>query len=70
MLYALLTFLIRLERSALLRTFHGFVFQVGTELERSFDGQAVNLVAAAKGSALALVDLVTKHFPGTRAQPS
>lgn len=40
--------------------------EVGTELERSFDGKAVNLVAAAKGSALALVHLVTKHFPGFR----
>lgn len=45
-----------------------FHFQVGTELERSFDGKAVNLVAAAKGSALALVHLVTNHFPGTRVK--
>jgi hypothetical protein len=37
---------------------------VGTELDRSFDGKAANLVAAANGSAVALVDLVTKHFPG------
>lgn len=50
------------------RLMHVFTFQVGTELERSFDGKAVNLVAAAKGSALALVHLVTKHFPGTRVK--
>ena len=36
---------------------------MGTELGRSFDGKAANLVAAANGSAVALVDLVTKHFP-------
>ncbi|XP_024401979.1 uncharacterized protein [Physcomitrium patens] len=40
--------------------------EVGTELERSFHGKAVNLVTAANGSAVALVDLVTKHFPGFR----
>ncbi|EFJ11753.1 hypothetical protein SELMODRAFT_446845 [Selaginella moellendorffii] len=40
--------------------------EVGTELERSFDGQAVNLILAARGSAVALVELVAMHFPGFR----
>ena len=39
---------------------------MGAELEQNFDGQAANLVAAAKGSAVALVNLVTQHFPGMK----
>ncbi|KAH7296371.1 hypothetical protein KP509_26G021400 [Ceratopteris richardii] len=45
------------ERARLLR-------EVGIELNRSFKGKAVNLVEAANGSALALVSLVARHFPG------
>jgi hypothetical protein len=40
---------------------------VGTGLEQWFNGQAVNLIAAAKGSAVTLVELLTQHFPGTEA---
>lgn len=71
LIYPLLNFSmssLRAEGSAVLRYSRAFVYQVGRELERSFDGQAANLVVAAKGSAVALVDLVTKHFPGTRVK--
>ncbi|CAK9867015.1 unnamed protein product [Sphagnum jensenii] len=47
------------ERARLLR-------EVGTGLEQWFNGQAVNLIAAAKGSAVTLVELLTQHFPGFR----
>ena len=60
---------LRAGGSALLRYSCALLYQVGTELERSFDGQAANLVTAAKGSAVALVDLVTKHFAGRRVKP-
>lgn len=38
--------------------------QVGFELERSFDGKASNLVESCGKSAVKLVALVTRHFPG------
>lgn len=47
------------ERVRLLR-------EIGASLAASFGGQASNLVASAEGSASALVDLVTMHFPGFR----
>ncbi|KAJ7558350.1 hypothetical protein O6H91_04G034900 [Diphasiastrum complanatum] len=47
------------ERARLLR-------EVGAELEKSFGGKASNLVLSAKGSAVALLDLITRHFPGFR----
>ncbi|KAI5084156.1 hypothetical protein GOP47_0001122 [Adiantum capillus-veneris] len=47
------------ERARLLR-------EIGTELNRSFSGKAANLVAAANGSALTLVNLIASHFPGFR----
>eukprot|EP00897_Mesotaenium_endlicherianum_P005462 jgi/Mesen1/4944/ME000247S04237 len=47
------------ERARLLR-------ELGRGLLRSFGGQAAELVKAAKGSAPALVRLVTAHFPGFR----
>lgn len=34
------------------------------ELERSFGGEAANLVKACGKSAVSLVALVTRHFPG------
>ncbi|PKU59468.1 queuosine salvage protein [Dendrobium catenatum] len=40
--------------------------EVGLELDRSFGGKATNLVKASGNSALSLVALVTKHFPGFR----
>ncbi|KAK4584840.1 hypothetical protein RGQ29_022501 [Quercus rubra] len=40
--------------------------EVGCELERSFDGKASNLVKSCGKSALKLVALVTRHFPGFR----
>nr|XP_023870457.1 queuosine salvage protein-like [Quercus suber]POE88720.1 upf0553 protein [Quercus suber] len=40
--------------------------EVGYELERSFDGKASNLVKSCGKSALKLVALVTRHFPGFR----
>lgn len=40
--------------------------EVGCELERSFDGKASNLVKSCGKSALELVALVTRHFPGFR----
>lgn len=40
--------------------------EVGLELERSFGGKASNLVKACGNSALSLVALVAKHFPGFR----
>ncbi|KAL4644646.1 hypothetical protein ACB092_02G179500 [Castanea dentata] len=40
--------------------------EVGCELERSFDGKASNLVKSCGKSALNLVALVTRHFPGFR----
>ncbi|KAG6666088.1 queuosine salvage protein-like [Carya illinoinensis] len=40
--------------------------EVGFELERSFDGKASNLVKSCGKSALNLVCLVTRHFPGFR----
>lgn len=42
------------------------VREVGRGLLRHFGGQAAGLVAAAGGSAAALVTLVTSHFPGFR----
>jgi hypothetical protein len=40
--------------------------QVGRGLLTHFDGSAANLVASAKGSAVALVEQLTAHFPGFR----
>ncbi|XP_059456118.1 uncharacterized protein LOC132186255 isoform X2 [Corylus avellana] len=40
--------------------------EVGFELERSFDGKASNLVKSCGKSAVKLVALVTRHFPGFR----
>ncbi|MED6128669.1 hypothetical protein PIB30_100132 [Stylosanthes scabra] len=40
--------------------------EVGIELERSFDGKASNLVERCGKSALNLVALVARHFPGFR----
>ncbi|CAI8588966.1 unnamed protein product [Vicia faba] len=40
--------------------------EVGIELERSFDGKASNLVEQAGKSAVNLVALVARHFPGFR----
>jgi len=34
------------------------------ELERSFGGQAANLVKSAGSSAATLIELITRHFPG------
>lgn len=47
------------ERARLLR-------EVGSELNRSFGGKASNLVTAADGSAITLVNLIASHFPGFR----
>lgn len=40
--------------------------EVGTVLAADFGGSVAELVARAKGSAVALVGLVTRHFPGFR----
>lgn len=40
--------------------------KVGSELERSFDGKASNLVNSSGKSATRLVALITSHFPGFR----
>ncbi|KAH7665352.1 Queuosine salvage protein family protein [Dioscorea alata] len=40
--------------------------EVGQELERSFGGEAANLVKACGKSAVSLVTLVARHFPGFR----
>lgn len=40
--------------------------EVGAVLARDFSGLAVNLLAAAKGSAVTAVELVVRHFPGFR----
>ncbi|PKI71297.1 queuosine salvage protein-like [Punica granatum] len=40
--------------------------EVGVELERSFGGKASNLVESSGKSAVKLVALVTRHFPGFR----
>ncbi|GFY93739.1 hypothetical protein Acr_09g0001850 [Actinidia rufa] len=40
--------------------------EVGLELERNFDGKASNLVDSCGKSAVELVTLVTRHFPGFR----
>lgn len=40
--------------------------EVGMELERSFGGQAANLVKSAGSSAATLIELITRHFPGFR----
>ncbi|XP_020083423.1 UPF0553 protein-like isoform X1 [Ananas comosus] len=40
--------------------------EVGLELERSFGGQAVNLVRSCGNSAESLVALIARHFPGFR----
>ncbi|XP_054824011.1 uncharacterized protein LOC129322005 isoform X3 [Prosopis cineraria] len=40
--------------------------EVGLELERSFEGKASNVVEACGKSAVNLVALVTRHFPGFR----
>lgn len=40
--------------------------EVGVELKRSFDGKAANLVVAANGSAVTLVNMIASHFPGFR----
>ncbi|RLM85249.1 UPF0553 protein-like [Panicum miliaceum] len=37
--------------------------EVGLELERSFGGQAANLVKSAGNSAATLIELITRHFP-------
>lgn len=34
------------------------------ELERSFGGEAANLVKSAGNSAATLIELITRHFPG------
>jgi len=47
------------ERSRLVR-------EVGLQLLRKWDGQCLNLIRAAKGSAVVLVDLVLESFPGFR----
>ncbi|CAM6088272.1 unnamed protein product [Calypogeia fissa] len=47
------------ERARLIR-------EVGSVLEKHFDGLASNLIAAADHSAVALVELVACHFPGFR----
>lgn len=38
--------------------------EVGFELERSFNGEAINLVKSSNKSAQTLVSLITQHFPG------
>ncbi|XP_058080818.1 uncharacterized protein LOC131228985 [Magnolia sinica] len=40
--------------------------EVGLELERNFEGKATNLVEACGKSAVSLVALITRHFPGFR----
>ncbi|KAK9285492.1 hypothetical protein L1049_024686 [Liquidambar formosana] len=40
--------------------------EVGLELEKSFEGKASNLVKSCGKSAVELVSLVTRHFPGFR----
>ncbi|KAK3125555.1 hypothetical protein QOZ80_7BG0606500 [Eleusine coracana subsp. coracana] len=40
--------------------------EVGLELQRSFGGEAANLVKAAGNSAATLIELITRHFPGFR----
>ncbi|XP_057960320.1 uncharacterized protein LOC131152469 isoform X2 [Malania oleifera] len=40
--------------------------EVGLELEQSFDGKASNLVKSCDKSAVKLVALITRHFPGFR----
>lgn len=40
--------------------------EVGRVLAADFGGLAVNMIAAARGSAVALVELVTRHMPGFR----
>ncbi len=47
------------ERARLLR-------EVGSALSSDFDGKALNLVRAAKGSAARLAALTARHFPGFR----
>ena len=42
------------------------MLQVGAGLLQHFKGQAAELVAAAGQSAVALVQLLTAHFPGFR----
>ncbi|XP_006657903.1 queuosine salvage protein-like isoform X2 [Oryza brachyantha] len=37
--------------------------EVGLELERSFGGEAANLVKSAGNSAATLIELITRHFP-------
>lgn len=39
-------------------------FQVGLGLERSFKGEAANIVKSCGNSAVTLVALVARHFPG------
>ena len=39
---------------------------MGSGLLRHFGGRAAALVGAARGSVVALVDLLTAHFPGFR----
>uniref|UniRef100_A0A804MSG0 Queuosine 5'-phosphate N-glycosylase/hydrolase n=1 Tax=Zea mays TaxID=4577 RepID=A0A804MSG0_MAIZE len=38
------------------------------ELKRSFGGQAANLVKSAGNSAATLIELITRHFPGTYSE--
>ncbi|XP_072992525.1 uncharacterized protein [Typha latifolia] len=40
--------------------------EVGLELERSFEGEAANLVKSCGNSAVSLVALIARHFPGFR----
>ncbi|KAJ8427624.1 hypothetical protein Cgig2_010886 [Carnegiea gigantea] len=40
--------------------------EVGRELERNFEAKAANLVKSCGKSAVKLVELVTRHFPGFR----
>jgi hypothetical protein len=45
------------------------VREVGAVLRARFGGLAANLIASANGSAVALVDAVTAHFPGGVGHP-
>lgn len=38
--------------------------KVGLELERSFEGKASKLVESSGKSAVKLVELIARHFPG------
>lgn len=40
------------------------MLKVGLELERSFEGKASRLVESSGKSAVKLVELIARHFPG------